>query len=240
MSIVRRNAKIINKTGREITLENGNNIYLVRFNISSNAEDSYNTRMGLTSLDRFVLQANEGVPVCPNHTKEVVMGITSNATKDDNHIVSCDFNIDVDLDFAHPEAGYKNSNDLIRQIKNGRIKMSSVGGGFSPETRLDCNVCGKDQLSDMSCPHWQGVYYSKDEIANEEQRKAFDGDRIKCVPSWEELDLGEASTTYSGANDDANIVLNRANLMLENGLLEKSTAARLNQRYNLQLDLNTC
>ena len=235
--IVRRNATILDRAGREVTLDDGNKIYVVRSAISSPKEDSYSTRMGQTSLDLFVKQGNAGVPVCPNHTKSVIAGYTSNAEQNDEGIVSCDLNIDVDLPFSHPEAGYPNSDVLIRQLKNDRIKMTSIGGGFSDKTELICNLDKKDMMSDMSCEHWQGVKYNVKVKESEDSDKLVERER-KCVPSWEYLDLGEVSTVYSGANSDANIVQARANLMLENGLLNKSTAARLNHFYGLSIDLS--
>ena len=233
---VRRNAAILDRAGREITLENGNKIYVVRSAISSSKEDSYSTKMGQSSLDLFVRQANDGVPVCPNHTKEVITGYTSNAEQAEDGIVSCDLNIDVDLPFAHPEAGYPNSDVLIRQLKANRIKMASVGGGFNSETQLICNLDGKDMMSDMSCIHWQGVKYEM-EVKESDTSDKLVKREIKCVPSWEHLDLGEVSTVYAGANGDANIVATRADLMLEKGLLNKSVAARLNRIYGLSIDL---
>ncbi len=233
---VRRNATILDRAGREITLENGNKIYVVRSAISSPKEDSYSTKMGQSSLDLFVRQANDGVPVCPNHTKEVITGYTSNAEQAEDGIVSCDLNIDVDLPFAHPEAGYPNSDVLIRQLKANRIKMASVGGGFSSDTQLLCNLDNKDMMSDMSCIHWQGVMYEM-EVKESDTSDKLVKREIKCVPSWEYLDLGEVSTVYSGANEDANIVATRADLMLEKGLLKKSVAARLNRIYGLSIDL---
>ena len=235
---VRRNSEIVDSTGREITLQNGNKIYVLRSGISGPKEDGYNTRMSAKTLTMFVEQGSAGVPVCPNHTKEVITGFTSNAEQDENGVVYCDLNIDMDLPYAHPEAGYPNSDVLIRQLKAGRIKMTSIGGGFNSDTQLLCNICDKDQMSDMSCEHWQGVYYDKTEIADKEKQEAHEGDTIKCVPEWDNLDLCEVSTVYSGANPDANIVQNRADLMLENGLLKKSDAARLNHFYGLSIDLS--
>ena len=233
---VRRNATILDRAGREITLESGGKIYVVRSAISSLKEDSYSTKMGQTSLDLFVAQANVGVPVCPNHTKEVITGFTSSAEQAEDGIVSCDLNIDVDLPFSHPEAGYPNSDVLIRQLKNNRIKMTSIGGAFNTETQLLCNLDKKDMMSDMSCEHWQGIKYNVEVKESEDSDKLVKRE-IKCVPSWEFLDLGEVSTVYAGANDDANIVRIRADLMLENGLLNKSVAARLNRVYGLSIDL---
>ena len=231
---VRRNAPIVSKTG---SAEDKSSLYVVRACVTSPKEDAFNTVMGQTTRNRITQLANQGVQVCPNHIKPCAIGITSNAQQDQEGKVFCDLNIDRDLPLSHPEAGYPNTEILIRQIAAGRMQDTSIGGTLEQDTTLDCNVCDADMLTDLSCEHWPGITYERD-IQDPTNPKKTIKEQVRCVPSWENLGIGEISTCWAGANPDAEIMLNRANLMLENGTLHKSMASRLNLFYGLELDLS--
>lgn len=231
---VKRNAPIVSKTG---SAEDKSSLYVVRACVTSPAEDAFNTMMGKSTRDRITNLANAGVQVCPNHIKPCAIGITSNAIQDQEGKVFCDLNIDRDLPLSHPEAGYPNTEILIRQIAAGRMQDTSIGGTLEQDTTLDCNVCNADMLTDLSCEHWPGITYQR-EVKDPTNPKKTIKEQVRCVPSWENLGIGEISTCWAGANPDAEIMLNRANMMIENGLLKKSVAARLNLFYGLDLDLS--
>ena len=227
MKIVRRNANIVRVSESG---ESDSGPLVARVSISSSSEDAHNTCMGDTTLKNFVRQAKAGVPVCPNHEKSVITGITSNASQDGEGVVFCDLNIDRNIEFLHPEAGYANSDILIRQIENGRITRTSVGG-YNGE--MMCNVCDRNMLTDLGCSHWPGVTYTRDDPKDPKKKE-----EIRCVPTWENMDLGEVSTVWAGSNPDAEIMSTRAVQMLENGILDKSNALRVNRMYDASIDVS--
>ena len=233
--LVKRNAPITSKGDN--TEGDRNSPYVLTACVTSPAEDSYGTVMGKTTRDNVERQANEGRQVCPNHVKECAIGITANASQDGNGLVYCELHIDRGVDLLHQDAGYPNTDILIRQIAAGRIKDTSIGGTIELDTTLDCNVCERDMLTDFSCIHWpKQTYEIEKEDPTNPKKKIIE--QIRCTPSWENLGLGEISTCWAGANPDAEIMLNRANMLMERGLLKKSVAARLNFFYGIDLDLS--
>jgi len=231
--IIRRDAEIvkIEPTFNPASgSDGGSDLFTVRVSISSPAEDSHHTIMGQSSLDNFLRQSNDGVPVCPNHVKQSPIGITSKSERDEQGIIYCNLDIDRDLPLASANAGYPNSDVIIRQIQNGRIRKTSVGA-YNGE--LICNIDGKNLITDWGCWHWPGREY--EEKDPEDPKKLV---TKRCVPVWENLDLGEVSTVWAGSNPDAEIMKVRADALLEKGLLKKSDATRVNYTYGLSLDVS--
>ena len=233
--LVKRNAPITSKGSN--AEDDRNSPYVLRACVTSPAEDSYGTVMGQSTRDNVQRQANEGRQVCPNHVKECAIGITANASQDENGLVYCELHIDRGVELLHQDAGYPNTDTLIRQIAAGRIKDTSIGGVIELDTTLDCNVCGRDMLNDWACDHWPKQTYEIEKPDPDNAKKTLK-ESIRCTPSWENLGLGEISTCWAGANPDAEIMLNRANMLMEKGLLKKSVAARLNLFYGIDLDLS--
>ena len=208
--------------------------YIVRVSFSSPEEDLHNTRMGDSTLKNFLKQSNDGVMVCPNHIKECPIGITSNSDQNDAGVVYCDMEFDRDLPLSHPEAGFPNTENIIRQVNNGRITKTSVGG-YGGE--LICNIDSKDMLTDWACWHWPGVTY-KVKVEDPEDSKKLIEKEIRSVPSWENLQLGEISSVWAGSNLQSEIMKTRAMSMLDEGMLDRSTTLRLNNLFGYVLDVS--
>ena len=209
--------------------------YVIDISFSSPEEDLHHTRMGQSSLDNFLRQVNDNqVAMCPNHVKECPIGKAYDAKRGDNGILLCKAEFDRDLPLIHPEAGFANSNMIIRQIDAERIRKTSIGG-YGGE--LHCNIDGRDMLVDWGCYHWPGVTYKVKVKESDDSDKLVEQE-IRCIPSWEKLSLGEISSVWAGSNLQSEILKQRAISMLDAGALDKTTTLRLNRMFNYSLDIS--
>lgn len=204
--------------------------YVCRILATSPKPDSHRTSMGKTTRDNVEKEGDAGVPACHGHVKEVVYGSTRNADQNSDGEVFMDYVIERDVDLNHHEAPYRNSNELIRMIKNKHITKASVGlfdGWYW------CNHCQVDMFERINgryqCLHWPG---DKIVVKDEDGKDKV----IEIIPEIRDAHLGELSTVWAGSNPDA-VIVERAEYELENGLMTKKQARSINRSFGMSLDI---
>lgn len=118
---------------------------------------AHNTKFGKKTLEKFVLDAQNGVPMSDMHKRALSFGNTYDGYlkgKDAfaKYYVLRNVNLGQGSSFA-------NTDDLIKAIEGGGTNAVSVWHG-TPNT-YKCNICGLD-IREMDCPHIPGVSYNKE------------------------------------------------------------------------------
>ena len=224
----------ITRTPENDILNDTSKDYIVRISFSSPEEDLHGTCMDPeTTLKNFLAEANEGRMACYNHVKDCPMGITSNASQDNDGILYCDYSLDRDLPLNNPRVGFPNTEQIIRQIHNKRITKTSIGG---VDGDLICNICDKSMISYGKNACWD--HYPKEEFDIPDPKDPKKTISVKCTPKWVDLHLAEISAVWAGSNLQSEIFRMRAETMLEHGALTKSRAIRFNSLYDYKLDVS--
>lgn len=202
--------------------------YIVRAEISNDAEDAHDTRMDPhTTLKNFVKDANSGVPTMDIHSKTNGIGVTSQAMLKDNRVLA-----NLSVYPGEPlgmSASYANTDVIIRMIRRKVIKSVSVGayGGIHR-----CNICGNDMWRSWDCYHWPGIVYIIEEEGSDKKRE------IKCVPVIEDARLGEVSFVPIGSNPDAKVI-ERAAQHAKEGLLSSKHIIHINRMFGADIDMRS-
>ena len=162
---------------------------------SSQAVDSYHTRMAESTLRNFAAEAERGVPILNNHRTgsraelpvgRVFMATLSGLPLPANAAYEATGGLSLTVDF-YVQRGLRvtdiATDDLIRAIEGGVIKDVSVGFSLGS---LRCAICGLDMFA---CPHEPGQTYA--------EGRAF---------AWiEDATLREVSLVWKGATEGAAI-----------------------------------
>ena len=210
--------------------EDENQPYVCRILASSPTADSHRTRMGDSTLENIEKEGDAGVPACHGHVKEVVYGSTRNAEKNSDGEVYMDYVIERNVELNHSEAPYRNSNELIRMIRNKHVTKASVGlfdGWYW------CNKCEVDMFERIN-GRYQCLHYPGDKVVIKD--KDGKDQIVEIIPEIRDAHLGELSTVWAGSNPDAAIV-ERAEYELEKGLMTKKQARNVNRFFGMNLDI---
>lgn len=226
--------RISQLAGREMSVDE---VYPFRSIASTDAVDSYFTRMTAKTLRNYANDAKTGsVPFMNSHRTGNRFGLELPIGRlFDGKVTSMD---KVDLPFGEQTRGATQgvitsqyllrdvtlsnvaNNDLIRAIESGVIFDNSIG--FDANAFI-CSICQNDfyaineDHTAYLCTHWPGEMY----------------DGQMCVLDVTDGRLVELSAVYSGATPGA--VVLRAQDCLERGIIQKGDVAVLEDRYHTRI-----
>ena len=229
----RRNAKILKAI--EIPDPKEGEDYIIPACISSTVVDVHRTRMDLdTTLKNFAKEVGEGVPTMDSHNQKLGLGVTSNGKLEDEQVFA-DLSLVPDTPLS-AEASYPNTDIFLKMIRRRAVQDVSVGawGGT-----WECNICGRDMWRAYGCYHWPGYIYQIEDADTDKIRE------VECVPVIKDAHLAEVSFTYSGANKDAKVIENSAQLIeraanhAEAGWLNSKQIGFINNSFGAALDVRS-
>ena len=189
--------------------------------MSSNRLDSYFSRMGISTLRNFAEGANNGVAFQNSHRwYELPLGQSVEGVFVEEgplaRMLAVWYTLpDLDINGV-------NTSQFINAMRAGIVRDVSVGfyGG-----RWVCDLCGRDMLRDMECPHWPGFEY--DVKDGETTRK------VLATVTIEDGLLSEGSAVFDGATPGAGIL--KAQREAEAGRLNIHQMRMLEARYRVRL-----
>jgi hypothetical protein len=131
-------------------------VYVFKCVVSTNALDSYFTRMTQQSLENYAADATAGNPLMTGHrwgTLPVGRSFSGRVEEIDG-LLSV---IVRDYMLRAYEIGDTNTDVIARGIQAGTIKSMSIGFGGS-DCWYRCSICGRS-IMDRECPHYPGLEY---------------------------------------------------------------------------------
>lgn len=182
--------------------------------------DSYNTRMGMTSLANYAADAAAGVPYLRSHNKQgdPVGGTLTGALEGKT------MRADVYM-IGDPE-----SMVYIAKIRAGIVRDQSIG--FSGGEYM-CSICGKDMKRWMDtdgCMHFLGAMYPN---VDKKGKPKAGGGEVMARATIENARLLEISGVYSGATPGA--FIDKARSLSAAGQLEQRMLDFVQVRYGIKL-----
>lgn len=194
---------------------------------TSNRLDAYYTRMAVSSLKNYALEAADGVSFQDSHLTDglaFMMGrsLTGEFKGSQGNGVA---RVLADI---YTIQNLPETNNFISKYRTGIAKDVSIGfyGG-----RFICSICGMDMMS-WDCWHYPGREYEVEE-ENDDDSKTIR--KVIATADVEDAHLAEISAVYKGATPGAVII--KALRDVEEGRMKPEVARFLEQRYR-HLNLN--
>lgn len=198
--------------------------YTWRGEISSFRWDSYDTRMGASTLKNYAAEAEAGVAFLRNH---------NNAEDSIGYSLSGKFTNTSRTSPARVEADFYALTDpatepYLAKIRAGVVRDLSVGffGG-----EWICSLCGRDMqqwFGDESCPHLLGMTYTPTDEAG-----TVKGPPEVARATIENGHLAEVSGVYDGSTPGA--MIGKARSLAADGHLNRRMTALVERRYRIYL-----
>jgi len=198
--------------------------YTWRGEISSFRWDSYDTRMGASTLKNYADEAQAGVAFLRNHNNAEdpigysLSGKFTNTSRTSPARVEADFYALTDPQTA----------PYLAKIRAGVVRDLSVGF-FSGE--WICSLCGLDMqqwFGDESCPHLLGMTYTPTDEAG-----TVKGPPEVARATIENAHLAEVSGVYDGSTPGA--AISKARSLAVEGVLNERSSRLVEQRYRVLL-----
>jgi hypothetical protein len=198
------------------------NPYFWPAQISNNKFDSHSTRMAVSTLRNYAMEAEEGVSFLYSHDCEEIVGHSMGgrfvgAQGDGVAHVDADF-------YAVPglQLGQVQSDQIILGIETKVLRYVSVGfyGG-----EWICSICGYDIWDFENCRHYPGYMFKVQ--ADGETRE------VLCTADVENAHLAEVSSVYKGSTPGA--IITKAEHDARNGLLTPRLRTLIERRYHVTL-----
>lgn len=206
-------------------------LYVFRLVLSTQALDSYLSRMSRSTLTNFAADFSAGRSLMNSHRTggfdgtELPIGRTF-ATDITGEFLPEDAGFDMQGGaslgvYAYIQRGLQitdvANDQIIAGIEGGTIRDVSVGFLLGPDGLYKCSVCGNDFFNYDLCAHFPGVRY--------EEGRAF---------VWVENARGsEASLVFDGATPGA--MIDKAIRMSETGQLAAKDARRLEEQWGVRI-----
>lgn len=188
--------------------------------ISNDRWDSYNTRMGMTSLANYARDADVGVPYLRSHNKQGdPVGGTLTGTLEGKKVRADVYMI-----------GDPDSAIYIAKIRAGIVKDQSIGftGG-----EFMCSICNKDMKrwrEADACMHFLGATYP---VTDKKGNVKAGSGEVTARATIENAGLGETSGVYSGSTPGA--FIDKARALSDAGQMEQRTLDFVQVRYGIKL-----
>lgn len=225
--------EIVNKRFAKVPLT-VDDIYVSEGVLSSQALDSYYTRMGRTSMQNYGEDFNVGRPLMNSHRTggwfgpaaelpigQIIRAELRGGFLPDNAPYQAPGGAQLLINF-YLQRGLKitevGSDDLIKGITGGTIRDMSIGFSLDRQGMYRCSICDQDMRDwEGDCFHLPGVEYS--------QGIAF---------AWIEGAHGnEGSLVYAGANPEA--LIEKAKRMLASGKASRRQILGLEDQWNTRI-----
>lgn len=188
--------------------------------ISTDRWDSYNTRMGMTSLENYAKEAAAGVPYLRSHnTRGDPVGHTLTGTLE-GKAVRADVYIMSDSE----------SLPYIIKIRGAVVQDQSIG--FSGGQWL-CTICNRDMQEWWTadgCQHFLGMMYAP---TDKKGNVKADKPEVMARAVIEGAHLGETSGVYAGATPGA--MIDKARSLGLAGQLDQSELDFVRVRYKVDV-----
>lgn len=193
---------------------------------STDALDSYFTRMALSSLQNYARDAGIGVAVMNSHRTSPWTGMGVELPVGRSYYGELQNTGDSTQLFAkaymlrnyQPNSNTGNTDTLIRGMEAGMIFDLSIG--FKPGW-YRCGICQRDLFS-ADCPHFPGRKYGTP-----------DGGDVTAFAWVEDAHMSEFSFVYDGATPGAGIL--KAQRAVEAGTLDRKAIVELEDVYQVRL-----
>lgn len=198
--------------------------------------DAFSTRMMDSTLQNYAADATrgDGVPFLDSHLTTGMGRILARSIQGDYVEGKTDKATRTNVVFYMQPSLLPVMQEFHDRARGGYAKDVSVGfnGG-----RMMCSICGNEMMrwwrvADESkrCYHMPGVEYSqKDESGTATGRVQ------KAIGLIEDAHLGEVSTVYAGANENAGFIGLKARQMAEAGVLTPRVRSLIEARYDIVL-----
>ncbi len=203
--------------------------------ISNNRLDAYFTRMAVSTLRNFEVDAKAGVSFQDSHRTDGLertlgqslgaryIGPNAQGRPEGVAAVEADFYTLTGMDLA--------VDAFVRKVRGGLVRDVSVGfyGGW-----FRCSICGRDMFDYTDyqnyCIHLPGRKYAK----HDETGKKTD-ERVVATADVEDARLAETSGVYDGATPEASILAIKARQLADAGQLEPEAARLLAVQHRIFL-----
>ena len=187
---------------------------------STSLNRRYFFNASMQTLRSIQAQANDGVEILSGHWGKA-LGSSVSATLY-NQVVNSDFYIIADLEDV-------NSNDEIKRLDTGSLKGLSTGFMLTDESRMICNVCRENGLSDKEAEmkqrySWFSSYFEC-EAEHVLGSKMRNGVRV-TAELMGAVELLEYSIVSRGADPDAK-VKEKIKENMQNGLYDDISIASI-------------
>jgi hypothetical protein len=222
-------------------------IYCFNTAPSTQRIDSHYTRMDVSSLQNYALEAVAGAPVMNSHKtggwlsdaqlpigRSFWGGVENAPNGNGKRFVSAAY-----MRRGSISNGETNTDSIIADIDAGIIGDVSIGFALLPGTPendfkdrswLRCSICGQDWLSadpwsddPDDCQHWPGQVYKSDGGKQQDL----------CFLDVMNAHLREYSPCYAGSTPGA--VILKAKRSADSGRLDRSLIRQLEDSYNVRL-----
>jgi hypothetical protein len=191
-----------------------NDVYVIEPVVSTNALDSYDTRMAPSSLTNYVNDGNSGCPGIIGHDRKKLPCARSFKAE----LVQRD-GLDCVQLYAYMLKGHsvsgESTDEIARGINGGTITDLSISFG-GPDYYYRCGICNRS-LFDSECPHVPGVMY----------------DDVRAFAWVEDAHMSEWSFVYDGATPGA--VMRKARSMADAGQLSREQIRLLEDRLRCRI-----
>lgn len=218
---------------RVLTLDD---LFLFPSVLSTQAIDSYGTRMAPSTIRNFAQDVADGLPLMNSHR-------TGGFAVETELPIGRKFDAEIEGQFLEPDStGFDDqigamvatwnyivrgitistlsNDDIIEAVETGTIDDESVGFSIRPDGQYICGVCGNDYLDYEACPHFPFEVYED-----------FEGNEARGFIWIEDGHAIEGSLVYSGATPGA--VIRKAQEHAED--LSTDVLARLEDAYQVRL-----
>lgn len=189
--------------------------------VSTNALDSYYTRMHKTSLQNFAEDLNTGVSLQDSHiTRMLGLGYSLRG----RYVGSGGNGVQRTIGDFYSVPSDERKKAFVNDIRSATVRDVSVGFYLGENGRYVCDLCKNDVMS-RACSHYPGMLYPESEKEG--------ATMVRATATIHDARLSEVSAVYDGATPGAGIL--KAQRAAEEGSLLPETARLLEVQYRIHL-----
>jgi len=191
--------------------------------VSTNALDSFFTRMHRTSLQNFAEDLNTGRSLQDSHN---TFRLASNLgySLRGRYVGSGGNGVQRTVGDFYSVPSDTETQAFVNKMRAGTVRDVSVGFYLGEEGRYVCDMCGNDVMS-RTCAHYPGMLYPESEKEGAKM--------VRATATIHGARLSEVSAVYDGATPGAGIL--KAQRAAEEGSLLPETARLLEVQYRIHL-----
>lgn len=191
--------------------------------------DSYDTRMGTTSLQNYAADFTTGVAYLVGHdTRSLQVGGTLVGTFEQVNKSKAQVRADVYM------LQNSSSEDLRQKIRAGIAKDQSISFYPGENGQYICSICNRDMLAWRTdkdpCMHMLGMTYQPTDKTG---KPKGDGQPIRARATVEDHHAAELSSVYDGSTPGA--MIDKARSLANQGQMDYDTRDFIRVRYHIAL-----
>jgi len=201
--------------------------------LSTQAIDSYGTRMGASSLRNYLVDVQAGIGLMNSHRTggwndaELPVGRIFSGALEGQALATGQVPFDDQMGqalaiWAYMVRGIQitpdaTNDDLILGIESGTVNDLSITFSIRPDGRYVCSICGENYLDYEACRHFAFAEYEAG----------------RCFAWVENAHAYEGSLVWAGATPGA--MIRKAQMGAQRGLLDKAQVDFLENHYQMRL-----